>query len=160
MARLLTSAHDLHKVIYVSRATLEWHIGQTECVAGIMATSPGNNRRLAVTGALLACDNWYLQILEGRRIDVDAVMGRIAADPTHCNIRRIASGPADGRLFSLWSMCAATLSPTDDAIVQVLKGSGKFDGRKLDADAATKLLLAVGRLQAGSGGRQASGMAA
>jgi hypothetical protein len=161
MRRLITSANDLHKVVYVSRATPEWHVGQAECVANIMATAPENNRKRDVTGALLACDNWYLQILEGRRIDVDAIMERIAADPTHCDIRRIASGPAGERMFSLWSMCAATLSPTDEAIVQVLQTSGKFDGRRLDADAAVKLLLAVGRLQAArSGGQQASNVAA
>jgi hypothetical protein len=148
-------------VIYVSRALEEWHIGQAGCVARIMATSPRNNLRLDVTGALLACDNWYVQILEGRRADVDAVMERIAADPNHFDIRRVASGPADGRLFPQWSMCAATLSPTDDAIVQVLRNSGKFDGRRLDADAATKLLLAVARLQGtGSGQQPAGSMAA
>ena len=45
-------------------------------------------------------------------------------------------------------MCAATLSPTDKAIVDVLKSSGKFDGSRLNGDAAMRLLQAVGRLQA------------
>jgi hypothetical protein len=74
-------------------------------------------------------------------------MERIRPDPSHCDIRRVASGPIIDRSFALWSMCASTLSPTDEAIVQVLQNSGRFDARKLDADAATKLLLAVGRLQ-------------
>ena len=137
----------MHHVIYVSRATKEVYQDQSECVAAILSASIENNRKLDVTGALLACDDWFVQVLEGRRIDVELLLDRISHDKSHTGIRRVLSTPIAARRFARWSMCASTLSPTDRNIVEVLQTSGKFDGRKLDGDAAMRLLRAVAHLQ-------------
>jgi hypothetical protein len=147
MSEDLSGYYNLHHLIYVSRATRAVFTDQSECVKHILAVATTNNLRKSVTGALLACDDWFVQILEGRRIDVGVIFEPISRDRDHCDISIIASGPATERRFASWSMCASTLSPTDKAIVEVLEASGKFDGSKLDAAAAMKLLLAVGRLQ-------------
>jgi hypothetical protein len=138
----------LHAVIYASRFTGLRHPSLDACVAEILTASQGNNRRSNITGALLACDGWFLQALEGRRIDVEHTLRRIERDPNHQAIRRIASGPIAARRFGAWRMCAAVLTPTDEAIIRALAGSGRFDPATMDADAALRLLQAVARLQA------------
>ena len=131
MNKDLSGYYTLHHMIYISRATRANFADQSECVKRI----------------LLACDDWFVQILEGRRIDVGTIFEPISRDADHCDIAIIASGPSAERRFASWNMCASTLSPTDKAIVEVLEASGKFDARKLDAAAAMKLLFAVSRLQ-------------
>jgi hypothetical protein len=145
---MISSAHDLHQVVYVSRQVIrDSRITQSDLVSKILGVAIENNRRLNITGALLACDNTFVQVLEGRRIDVDAIMRRVSQDPNHAALRVIVAGPISGRRFAQWSMCASILSPTDTAIVEVLKTSGKFDGGKLTPESAIQLLLAVARLQ-------------
>jgi hypothetical protein len=146
--------NTLHQLIYISRGRPDLYIDQSECVNAILRSAARNNKRLGITGALLACDDWFLQVLEGKRIDVDTLYERIARDPAHGDIRKIASRPIADRGFAAWSMCASTLSSTDKAIVEALKGKGRFDPATLNADRAMQLLMAVGRLQtAGAPGR-------
>jgi len=137
----------LHAVVYASRFVPLRHATLESCVAAILPPSQANNRRANVTGALLACDGWFLQALEGRRIDVEHTLRRIETDPNHTAIRRIAAGPIAERRFARWRMCASVLSPTDAAIIRTLSGSGKFDPPTLTAEAALRLLGAVARLQ-------------
>jgi hypothetical protein len=147
----VSSTTALHAVIYVSRFTALRHATIDACVADILRSSLPNNQRSHVTGALLACDGWFLQALEGRRIDVEHTLRRIERDPNHHGIRRIAAGPIAERRFGAWKMCAGILSPTDQAIVRTLAGSGKFAPRTLTAASALNLLHAVARLQSQPG---------
>lgn len=137
----------LHGVIYASRFLPLRHPTLESCVADILPASLHNNERQGITGALLACDGWFLQVLEGRRIDVEHTLRRIERNPNHRNIRRISAGPIAERRFAAWRMCAAILSPTDAAIIRTLEGSGRFDPRTLSAAAALRLLASVARLQ-------------
>ena len=148
VGRAISSFNTLHHVVYVSRrVTEDASIGLSDVVSKILRSAIENNRRLNVTGALLACDNTFVQVLEGRRIDVDAIMQRVNHDGNHTAIRIIVAEPIRERRFAQWSMCASTLSPTDRAIIEVLETSGKFDGSRLTAEFAMRLLLAVARLQ-------------
>lgn len=146
--REISGFNDLHHVVYVStRVIRDSLITQADLVSKILRSSVENNRRLNVTGALLACDNTFVQVLEGRRIDVATIMQRVSQDTNHTAIRTIVAGPIPQRRFARWAMCASTLSPTDRAIVEVLTTSGKFDGSQLTAESAMRLLLAVAQLQ-------------
>ncbi len=150
MPNNLSGYYNLHSLTYVSRAS---HVGlaqQTECVKRILTVAVPTNRRMGITGALLACDGCFVQILEGRRIDVGSLYERISRDQDHWGARIIASRPLTERQFASWDMCASTLSVTDTAIVEALRSSGKFDPDKLDAEAAMRLLLTVARLQTAS----------
>ena len=143
----VSSTNALHAVVYASRFSALHHATIDACVADILHTSLPNNQRSNITGALLACDGWFIQALEGRRIDVEHTLRRIERDPNHHDIRRIGAGPIAERRFGAWKMCAGILSPTDQAIVRTLAGSGKFDPRTLTTGSALNLLHAVARLQ-------------
>jgi len=143
----VSGSFSLHAVVYVSRATRVQYASEADCIAQILAVSARNNAANAITGALLACDGWFVQVLEGRRIDVEHTLRRIERDPDHTQIRRLSAGPIAARSFPDWNMCASVFTSTDEQIVQALAGSGKFDPASLGAAPAMRLLLAVARLQ-------------
>jgi hypothetical protein len=92
----------LHRLIYTSRATCpETMRGE---IAEIVAGSAVRNRAVAVTGALLAYDGWFVQALEGSYDTLKPLFDRIAADPRHTDVTLKAVEPAASRLFSRWGM--------------------------------------------------------
>ncbi|MFZ4747758.1 MAG: BLUF domain-containing protein [Sphingomonas sp.] len=71
---------------------------------GILSISRRNNRRDGLTGALVCRRDIYLQLLEGPEAAVEATYARISGDDRHLAITRLASEPAEVRLFPDWAM--------------------------------------------------------
>ena len=72
---------NLHRLVYYSRNCLE---GTPEEISAgirhILETSRTNNRRAAVTGALMFNRTYFAQVLEGPRDAVEATFERIQQD--------------------------------------------------------------------------------
>jgi len=95
----------LHRVIYASEA-----VGATGTstlsVAQILGESDRNNRRDRVTGCVMFHQGHILQVLEGRRNDLDGLMRRIIADPRHTGVRILSDMPiAERRMQEPMSLC-------------------------------------------------------
>ncbi len=144
----LADMNGLYQFVYASRAVHSpgW-CPEQGLVADILRSSIPNNQASGLTGALLFCSGWFLQTLEGRRVDASVTYRRIETDPRHRDLRLIACGPLAARRFGHWSMCARVLTPADKAIVEVLDGSTRFDPPNLRPDQAIGILQAVARLQ-------------
>jgi hypothetical protein len=71
---------------------------------GILSISRRNNMRDGLTGALVCRRDIYLQLLEGPEASVEATFARISGDDRHLAIKRLASEPAEARLFPDWAM--------------------------------------------------------
>lgn len=101
---------QLCRAIYVSRA-----VGQAGTnllsVAEILGVSERNNRRDRLTGVLLCHDGWFVQALEGARVDIDRLMTRLEADPRHTDIRVLAFDTIEHRAFPDWSMGQVVITP-------------------------------------------------
>jgi hypothetical protein len=91
----------MHKIIYASRATDPISESELEL---ILAISRRNNSEAGLSGLLLYCEESFLQILEGELEALDATYERIAADPRHSNLRRLAFVPIENRKFGEWTM--------------------------------------------------------
>ena len=134
----------LHRLIYVSR----WSNGLGDDLeAGlrrIVMTSMGNNRLVDVTGLLVAHEGWFLQVLEGPAPAVSALVARIGRDPRHRELKVLASGPEDARMFQDWNMAGAKLGLDAEPLLTELGQIARFQGHSLDADAALKLLTFAG----------------
>ena len=106
----------------------------------ILARSRSNNAAAGVTGALCFNNSRFLQVLEGRRLQVNKVFGRILADPRHQEVGIITFAPAAERLFPAWSM----LLVGDDRLTQDLCrrfcGVTSFRPERLTAERATALV--------------------
>ena len=91
----------LIQLIYVSSLSdikLEHEIGK------VLESSIRHNKENAITGMLLYANGNFLQVLEGEAEAVGETFTRICADPRHCDIIHLISGPIADRHFSQWSM--------------------------------------------------------
>lgn len=137
----------LHRLIYRSRQSpvidgdLDYALGE------IVRKSIANNRADDVTGLLLAVQGFFVQALEGRREVLERIYARISADGRHYDVAMISSCPAEARLFGEWNMCARSMGPADEAILDVLDARGAFDAARLTPDSALKLLTTVAGIQ-------------
>lgn len=73
-------------------------------IEGILASAARNNRRDAITGALICREDLYLQLLEGPADAVRATFDRIARDDRHVNVVRHCEDEITDRLFPTWAM--------------------------------------------------------
>ena len=88
-------------------------------LAAIGEVARTRNPATGVTGVLL-CDRTtegprFVQVLEGPRERVHALLGRIRSDRRHTDLRMLLDVPAPRRAFPDWSMEVRTLPSTADA---------------------------------------------
>jgi hypothetical protein len=74
---------------------------------------------------------------------VQATYGRICDDPRHSDAKVLGAGPAPGRAFVNWNMCARRITPADDVILDTLSMRAAFEPHTLTPASAMRLLLAV-----------------
>lgn len=139
--------HALYRLIYFSRAAVSSADDLAPMMVSILLAAVPRNAGCGVSGALLACDKWFVQALEGDRLTVGEVYNLISQDRRHRAPTVIKAGPIERRNFEGWSMCGQTLSPTDDAIIQTLDTRKLFDPAGLSATSALKLLDVIRNLQ-------------
>lgn len=121
---------ELFALLYVSCSQLG--AGERRsAIDNIVRVSQARNRQLRVTGALLATERHFAQIIEGPRASIDVLMTSINADPRHRDIIVVASGPCADRQFSEWALAYA--------------GASIFIDRKLGAAFRTDRHQSTGR---------------
>ena len=108
---------DLKHVLYVSELSSEAASRLPSTMQDILDTSHDRNKRHEITGFLWSDGAIFTQVLEGLSSQVDAVFGRIVADPRHRKIRLCLDAPLRSRVFPRWSMCGMTLSDLDDSLL-------------------------------------------
>ena len=91
----------MYRLLYISTARQE--MTPTELDA-LLARARRNNAAVAVTGLLVVGGRRFLQALEGPETAVRATFERIAADPRHFAIVKLAEGAIVERSFANWSM--------------------------------------------------------
>ena len=112
----------LERILYRSEAT-----GSTASllnVATILAESQRNNDRDGLTGALVAHDNHYVQILEGPSDQLDRLLDRLEGDPRHRRIEVLQRGPVESRSFAAWSMAHARITPELEPMLRIVSQGG------------------------------------
>jgi len=143
MPLFLSTKTPLHRLIYYSRSNVPSTPQSSTLVRDIVEVAARRNTAVGVTGALLLCRGWFLQALEGRPDAVKEIYTRIRADRRHTHVTIIADDRVRAREFGGWSMCGRELSATDEAIVDSLEASAKFDVSTLTAHSALRLLSKV-----------------
>lgn len=101
---------ELERLVYESTAT-----GTTDSLnnlAVILAESQRNNRRDDLTGALAAHRNRYIQVVEGPAQTLDGLLRRLESDPRHRDIVLLDRERISERLFGVWTMASARITPT------------------------------------------------
>jgi hypothetical protein len=112
----------LHRVVYRSESCI-----RHDDIAGLDAifrTSVRNNRRDSITGALALPDGKFVQVLEGRRPALDALLARLSADPRHTDIAVLGQWEVTARLFAGWAMARPDPTPLKDQAFRVVTEDG------------------------------------
>lgn len=97
----MTAEHALVSLVYCSSAT---HSFSEQELAELLAVSRARNSAHDITGMLLYRGGEFVQILEGARSDVEALMETIGRDPRHTDVRVLIEEPLHERRFAEWTM--------------------------------------------------------
>ncbi len=95
----------LYHAVYHSRRLAQ----DDQYLDDILTSARRNNAALDVTGVLLVDDDYFIQILEGRRLILTQLIVKIAQDKRHTNLELALFGAAPQRMFSNWSMGGVAL---------------------------------------------------
>jgi hypothetical protein len=136
MAQLQRRFHEimLIRLLYVSKP-----IGPvtTHVTSSILEVSRVNNKANGITGVLCQGSGLYMQILEGQRSVINALLCRIMADKRHQAVELLAMEEISQRRFGQWSMALVHLSQ-DDPMVKM--SHPEFDPYCASSSDAMKLI--------------------
>lgn len=91
----------LHCLIYVSEAALPMSSSE---LSKLKDQADRSNRVSDITGCLIYQDGGLMQMLEGSKTALTALMAKIVADKRHRNVRVVIEGPVKRRVFPRWGM--------------------------------------------------------
>ena len=139
-----------YQVIYSSQAAAPMSMAELEA---ILVDAREGNRRRGVTGALVYVDGVFLQILEGPRDVVKALMASIARDTRHAGLHVFHEAETDSPMFGSWKMAYLESSPSQLAAWLGLEGTASLDGLMADLhrapSAATRIVDGILKAIAG-----------
>ena len=116
----------MYRLIYKSRCTEKL---DREMVRGILHESMEQNRESGLTGALIATDTHFLQILEGGFRELNETFFRIFKDGRHTDIQLISFASGASRLFEGWAMRGLGVFDLNRELENELKSKyGEEDG--------------------------------
>lgn len=92
----------LYEIVYWSRRSQT--LMDDDVVSGIVFPARRRNQACDVTGCLWFDHARFVQVLEGRREEVELIFGAIARDTRHHDVHVIAQGSIERRAFSNWNM--------------------------------------------------------
>ena len=105
------AAPPLHFLIYVSEAVAPM---STAALDALLQKSRAFNGMRGITGCLVYQDGCFMQMLEGRKEAIFALMEKVRHDTRHRNVRTVVEGPARRRVYVDWSMALGGLTAGKD----------------------------------------------
>lgn len=97
----LAASGDLYALLYVSQATRPMSASELN---DLLEKARESNRAQGITGFLLYFNGSFMQIIEGQRARVQALLERIRRDARHHGLRIVFEGGIHQRAFVGWSM--------------------------------------------------------
>jgi hypothetical protein len=131
-------------LLYVSRSLLEPSQAAME-VKRIVETSRLRNRRLGVTGVLIATNMGFAQVLEGDTASIDQIFGSIRRDARHEDVTVLSDEDIVRRRFEQWSLAYSGPSSYVAGHLEPLLGEPLKNPVEADVRRLTKLMNEFGR---------------
>jgi hypothetical protein len=104
----------LVRLLYASRAVDS--VSHEELLK-ILSQSKANNPGSGITGVLCTSGRIFLQLLEGGRMQVNALYNQIAADPRHDDVVILSYEEISERRFASWSMGSVNLERLNPSLL-------------------------------------------
>jgi len=115
-------AKDLCRLVYRSDSRIDHN--DDAALDGIFRSSVRNNLRDRITGALALPDGKFVQVIEGRKRELDALMTRIRADERHGGVVLLGEWAIADRLFSGWAMARPDPAPLGQQAFRIVTEDG------------------------------------
>jgi len=127
----------LVRLLYASTAVDD--VSQEE-LREILSQSKVNNPGSGITGVLCSSGRIFLQLLEGGRMQVNALYNQIAADPRHGDVVILSYEEISERKFTGWSMGLAKLERVNRSLLLKYSESATLDPYGVSGRASMALL--------------------
>lgn len=137
----------LIRLIYASKIS---PVFDQKEIKAILNSSKSNNKKIHVTGALIYNNNYYLQCLEGSRINVNKLYHKILLDKRHTNPSIIKYEEISQRDFDKWNMGYIPTPMISGDLIIKFSGEKEFNPYSMSGDACYLLLKElknIGRLK-------------
>ena len=126
-------------LLYVSKSLIPAE-RKAEVMRDIILVAQSRNTSLGITGALIATDSHFAQLLEGTPEAIGEVMDSISKDPRHSEILVIQDNAIDRRRFPKWSMAYSGLATYVAHYVEPLLSDTSVDHYPDNARQLTRLM--------------------
>lgn len=127
--------HDA--LVYISKPTFPAaHAGRV--VSSIVGPAETRNAALGITGALIATEHHFAQVIEGRAEAIDTLLESIRRDPRHRAMTIVRRENGVARRFGAWSLAYQGRSAYFDGFISALVS--ERDRRRADVDRLVDLL--------------------
>ena len=126
-----------YQTVYSSESTIPM---QSEDLEVLLERARARNGLHGISGALVYTDRIFLQILEGKREQVEALMARIRKDVRHENVTILREGEIPSARFSSWKMAYISATPAEVARwagIDVVTGKSQAVGDAVDNEHRT-----------------------
>jgi hypothetical protein len=127
----------LVRLLYASRATDD--VSQ-EALHKILSQSKVNNPESGITGVLCSSGRIFLQVLEGGRMQVNALYNHISADPRHKDVVVLSYEEISERKFACWSMGLVNLERINPSLLLKYSECAVLDPYRVSGKASMLLL--------------------
>lgn len=95
---------DCYSIVFSSVATVDF---TESALLQLLKQAHSLHKQTGLTGVLMYGNGRFMQVMEGCPAAVRSVYVRIAADPRHGRLEKLADGPATRREFTDWHMSFA-----------------------------------------------------
>ena len=126
-------------LLYVSKSLIAPE-RKAEAMRDIVLVAQSRNTSLGITGALIATDSHFAQLLEGTPEAIDEVMASISLDPRHTDVQVIQDSAIERRRFPKWSMAYSGLATYVAHYVEPLLSDTSVDHYPDNARQLTRLM--------------------
>jgi len=126
----------LVRLLYASRAANE--VAHDELLK-ILSQSKTNNPAGGITGVLCASGRIFLQVLEGGRMQVNALYNQIAADRRHKDVVILSYEEISERKFAGWSMGLVSLDRINPSLLLKYSECAELDPYAVSGKASMAL---------------------
>lgn len=141
----------LVRLLYASRAAGD--VSQ-DALLKILSQSKANNPASGITGVLCSSGRIFLQVLEGGRMQVNALYSRIVADPRHQDVVILCYEEISERKFAGWSMGLVNLERINPSLLLKYSECAALDPYSVSGQASMALfdeLMATASIMGQSG---------
>jgi hypothetical protein len=101
----------MYRLIYVSSACQSLTADE---ISELLDVSITNNALRNITGFLIYAEGEFIQILEGKKVDVEFIFDKILNDNRHHGIKFLVRENIKRRSFETWSMGFKAMHPPID----------------------------------------------